>query len=392
MSEAQDVSDQSDRAPVATDLADLAVIPEEKAQRSHSGRWIRLVATLGALVFAYAMWLPWAIVTEGLGDRFSAPVLIDPSIAFASNLVKVGGYIPTPEVVAAFSMLGVLLAPLLWRPADSLLGAIASHIFGLWVIFASLFIVEFGFSPFISGTPQPANGLEGISIVGHIAPGFWLAVVALIGLWVAVIGLLVNEWRRHVFWHLLGNDLDAPRSFVQLPGAAVLNLGLIIWAAGFLMVGWASLNCNQAPLLAGSCQGVPASSALSASIALATTGVVFHSTSDPQMLFFLDPNIARHAIGILLGVGAVLIFLGVWLRVVTRVFCVWTTLWLVAAVATVGLAYSGVGLIVAHPARYGLPAGTWSAESGVFITLLGLIIAIAGLATLSVAALRKTAE
>jgi hypothetical protein len=113
------------------------------------------------------------------------------------------------------------------------------------------------------------------------------------------------------------------------------------------------------------------------------------SANDPNMLLFLDPIIAQNAIGILLGVGAAMVFVGVWLRAVTRTFCVWTTLWLVAAVALVGLAYSGVGAIIAHPTRVGVSAGNWTAQGGVFITLIGLIIALIGLATLSATALLR---
>ena len=96
------------------------------------------------------------------------------------------------------------------------------------------------------------------------------------------------------------------------------------------------------------------------------------------MLLFLDPTIAQNAIGILLGVGAAMIFVGVWLRAVTRTFCVWTTLWLVAAVALVALAYSGVGAIIAHPTRVGVSAGSWTAQGGVFITLIGLVCRLSG--------------
>jgi hypothetical protein len=308
--------------------------------------------------------------------------------------VNLGSLAPTAFEVAAFSVLGLLLAPLLWRPADSLLGAIATHIFGLWLIFATVFVIAFGISPLVSGTPQPAltGVLANATITGHLAHGFWVAAAALIPMWVAVLALLIVEWRRHAFWHLPGNDADTPRSFIQLPGASVLNLGLIIWAYGFLVAGWAAVNCAQTPLFLSSCQGAPASGALFAGLTQATSGAVIASASDPGILLFLDPNIARNAIGILLGGGAALIFLGVWLRAVTRTFCIWTTLWLVAAVALVAVAYSGVGAIIAHPTSYGLPAGAWSAESGVWITLLGLILAIVGLATLVVAALRPKAE
>jgi hypothetical protein len=389
MSDAQGVSEQSDTAPLAPKPSVAA-----DTQPRHSGRWIRLLATVGALIFAYAVWLPWATIAAALGERQSAPELVDPNIAFTSHLVNLGSLAPTAFEVAAFSVLGLLLAPLLWRPADSLLGAIATHIFGLWLIFATVFVIAFGISPLVSGTPQPAltGVLANATITGHLALGFWVAAAALIPMWVAVLALLIVEWRRHAFWHLPGNDADTPRSFIQLPGASVLNLGLIIWAYGFLVAGWAAVNCAQTPLFLSSCQGAPASGALFAGLTQATSGAVIASASDPGILLFLDPNIARNAIGILLGGGAALIFLGVWLRAVTRTFCIWTTLWLVAAVALVAVAYSGVGAIIAHPTSYGLPAGAWSAESGVWFTLLGLILAIVGLATLVVAALRPKAE
>lgn len=392
MSDAQGVSAQSNTAPMVANPAEAS-----KTWRVSSGRLVRLLATVGALVFAYAAWLPWAIITTALGDRVNPPAFIDPNVAFTSGYVKLGDYTPTQFVVAAFSVLGLLLAPLLWRSADSLLGAIATHIFGLWLIFATVVVIAFGISPLVSGAPQPlltrAPLASSLTITGKLALGFWVAVVALVPMWVAVIGLLVSEWRRHVFWHLPGNDNEeSPRSIIQLPGASALNLGLIIWAIGFFSVGWAAVNCNQSPLFFSSCQGIPASSALYAGITLATSNTTVTSANDIRVLLFLDPNIARNAIGILMGVGAALLFLGVWLRAVTRAFCIWATLWLLVAVALVGLTYSGVGAIIAHPTRYGFDTGTWAAQSGVFVTLIGLIIAMAGLGTLAVAALRKPAE
>jgi hypothetical protein len=393
MSDAQGVSAQSDTTPA---VANPSATPE--ARRARSGWFIRVLATLGALVFAYAAWIPWAIVTTTVAGKSSVPTLIDPNGAFASRLVHFGSFTPSPFVVAAFSMLGLLLAPLLWRPADSLLGAIASHVFGLWLIFATVDIVAFGLSPLVSGKPQPlpfpmANvGATDATITGALALGFWLAVVSLVPLWIAVIGLLMSEWRRHAFWHLPGNDADAPRSLIQLPGASVLNLGLIVWAYGFLAAGWASVNCTQTPLFFSSCQGTPASGAVFAGISQATANLVVSSATDPNILLALDPTIARDALGILMLGGAVLIFLGVWLRAVTRVFCVWTTLWLLAAVALVGVATAGVAAIVARPTLYGFPAGVWKGESGVAITLVGLVLAIIGLMTLIFAALRRTDE
>ncbi len=389
MSDAQVVSTQDDTAPIVANPSSAS-----KGERASSGRLVRLLATVGALVFAYAAWLPWAIVVTNIGDRATFPLLVDPNIAIIERFFNFGDIIPSPFAVAAFSMLGLLLAPLLWRPADSLLGAIATHTFGLWLIFATVFVVAFGLSPLASGKPFESTQASGqdlaiFSYTGHLALGFWVVVVALVAMWIAVIGLLIGEWRRHAFWHLPGNDEDRPRTLLQLPGASVLNLGLIIWAFGFLSAGWAAVNCTQTPLLLGSCKGIPASSALFAGLVQASGNVAVTSATDPNMLLFLDPTIAQNAIGILLGIGAAMIFVGVWLRAVTRTFCVWTTLWLVAAVALVGLAYSGVGAIIAHPTRVGVAAGNWTAQGGVFITLIGLIIALIGLATLSATALLR---
>ena len=396
MSEAQGVSDQ----PGQSGTAPLENPPAEPP-RSHSGRGIRLLATVGAIALAYAMWLPWAVVSLTNGDQLIAHQLLDVNTVVAAGVLRLGSaahpLLTTSQMAVAlaiFTMLGVLLAPLLWRPADSLLGAIATHIFGLWVIFATVIVIAINFlSPAELSRALGFNGVEAVfTLSADKTPGYWLAVVALAALWIAVIGLLAGEWRRHAFWHLPGADDDAPRSLIQLPGAGILNLGLIVWAIGYLVMGWAALNCAQTPLIAGSCQGIPATQGVFVQIARASDGITLQGATDPRMLVYLDPNIARYALGILLGVGAAMIFLGVWLRRVTRIFCVWAALWLILAVALVGVAYAGMSYIIAQPKQLGLPVGAWSLESGVWITLLGLILAIVGLAVLIAAALRRSAD
>ena len=308
MSDAQGVSEQSDTAPLAPKPSVAA-----ETRRSHSGRWIRLLATVGALVFAYAVWLPWAAIAAALGERQSPPELVDPTIAFTSHLVNLGSLAPTSFEVAAFSVLGLLLAPLLWRPADSLLGAIATHIFGLWLIFATVFVIAFGISPLVSGTPQPVltGVLANATITGHLALGFWVAAAALIPMWIAVIALLIVEWRRHAFWHLPGNDADTPgRSYSfrrqrAQPGSHRLGLRIPDGGLGDGQL-YARRRCSSAVPRA-----LPSGSLFAG--LQATSGAVIASASDPGMLLFLDPNIARNAIGILLGRRAALIFLGVWL-------------------------------------------------------------------------------
>src|SRR5690348_16698002 len=147
MSDGQGVSAQDDTAPLGANPSAAS-----KSERASSGRLVRLLATVGALVFAYAAWLPWAIVAGSpSGNANAAPVLLDPNGAIANGYFTLGDITPTPFVIAAFSVLGLLLAPLLWRPADSLLGAIATHTFGLWLIFVTVFVIAFGISPLVSG-------------------------------------------------------------------------------------------------------------------------------------------------------------------------------------------------------------------------------------------------
>ena len=68
MSDAQGVSAQDDTAPMAANPSEAS-----KAGRASSGRLVRLLATVGALVFAYAAWLPWAIIVTNIGDRATSP-------------------------------------------------------------------------------------------------------------------------------------------------------------------------------------------------------------------------------------------------------------------------------------------------------------------------------
>ncbi len=69
------------------------------------------------------------------------------TLHFASHLGRIWG--PRANGVrggGVFAVLGMLLAPLLWRSPDSLLGAIATASVGLWLIFATVFVIAFGIS------------------------------------------------------------------------------------------------------------------------------------------------------------------------------------------------------------------------------------------------------
>src|SRR5690348_8577905 len=165
MGEAQGITEQDDTAPRAASES-----AETEAPRSHSGRGIRLLATAGAIVLGYAMWLPWAIVNLTQGDRLLDRQLLDVNTVVAAGILRLGSaehplltISQMTVVLGVFTMLGVLLAPLLWRPADSLLGAIATHIFGLWVIFATAIVILINFlTPAELSRVLGINGVEAL--------------------------------------------------------------------------------------------------------------------------------------------------------------------------------------------------------------------------------------
>jgi hypothetical protein len=138
-----------------------------------------------------------------------------------------------------------------------------------------------------------------------------------------------------------------------------LTFALAVWAAGIFLFPWATTNCGSVPLIAGTCTGLPFTSAL-------RLGINGHAQA-------FDPLVSLHAVGLLLGIGAALIFLTAWLGRITRSFYVWVALWLLAATFIAFVANAGVGLLVAHPAAQGL-SGRWNGDNGIIVTFLGLLI------------------
>ncbi|MGZ6285209.1 MAG: hypothetical protein ACXWQ5_18170, partial [Ktedonobacterales bacterium] len=84
-----------------------------------------------------------------------------------------------------------------------------------------------------------------------------------------------------------------------------------------------------------------------------------------------------------------MVLAGLWWRARSVAFCGWATLWLVLAAAFAWLADYGVGVVVEKHDTLGLPAGTWSGENAVLVTLLGFVLALGGLGYLWVDALRN---
>jgi hypothetical protein len=160
-----------------------------------------------------------------------------------------------------------------------------------------------------------------------------------------------------------------------LPGAGAVTGGMLLWLWGFFLLPWATLNCDQTPLLAGHCEGLPG---------FATFPLGLYSLSA-----VIDPNIALWAANGLMLIGAALALAGVWTREITRTLCAWLTGWLIFTLASSLVALYGVQVSVLNPTSVGLATGSWRGSLGTLIVFLGLLLVIIGLAPLWALAVRS---
>lgn len=363
--------------------------PVPRPARTSGWAFSRLLVTLGAVLFAYAVWIPWEIVTFSVPSGTNAPsvgVAVSFGVATSLRLATVTDQSTAIFLTSLFAVLGILLAPLLWRRSDSLLGAIATHLLGIWLLFATVLTIEMrtldatllkGFSP------QAVSGVADVQYQYEV--GFWLAIAALVLLWVGIALLLFSEWRMHAFWHGLPGMGDE-RSRAAIPGTALLTLGLLIWAYGFLSAAWLTFNCSTSvPLLFGTCQGLDANGVMNTAIGQA-------GLSQGSLIVAVDPEVARYAISLLLGGGALLVLLGAWQRAKSLTYSIWATLWLLAAIAFSALTYYGVTQLTAPGAQ--LPKGVTNVSGavGILATIVGLAFVLIGLIPFWIVALRRRPE
>jgi hypothetical protein len=362
--------------------------PAPRPARTASWALSRLLATLGAILFAYAAWIPWELVTfrpDAGGQAPSLQVAVSLSAATTYRLATITDAQAAVFLTSLLTVLGILLAPLLWRRSDSLLGAIATHLLGIWLLFVTVLAIQTRVvdTAVLRGLYQPAvSGILGVQY--QYQAGFWLAVAALALLWIGIALLLFSEWRMHAFWHGWPG-LEGDRSRAAIPGTALLVLGLLIWAYGFLFTAWVTFNCSTEPLFFGTCRGMDAN------------GVMSGVLGQPQvargpLLLAVDPGVARYAISLLLGGGALLVLLGAWQRGTSRTYCLWATLWLLTAVGLGVFAYYGVTLLTAPGAQ--LPEGVTRVGGAIGIpaTFIGLALVLIGLIAFWIAALGRRRE
>lgn len=384
------------------------VWPAPPAPATTTGRrWAlaaRIAATVGALLFFFAAWTPWATAITS-GDLSKGQP--GPAYTFSLTAAELGSP-PLNTLVdpaSAFvywsflTFLGVLIAPMLWQRLRPWLFWAATALYTAWAITCGYVLAQTdalllqtvpalshsATGPYIT-TLQPYGTRLAIYSASP-AFGIYLATLALVAAALAgvlgTISLRGRSFFRRAAPPTVHGEVAPSASAVaagapakrSLPGAGAVSGGLIVWAWGFFLLPWASLNCNQTPVLVAQCQGLPVASALQAGL-LATRNI-------------FDPAAAPYALSGLLLAGAAFALGAVWLREITRTLCAWLSGWVVFALACALIAINGAQRVVHDAPSVGLPAGAWRGDMGTLIVFLGLLLVVIGLAPLWAVAVRS---
>ncbi len=351
-----------------------------------------------------AAWAPWATaITSGDLSKGPSGALYTYSLTAAElgapPIASLTGQTSSFVYWSFLTILGALLAPLLWQRTRPWLVWVAAALYGLWAATCALVLVQTAALLFqtVPALSHAANGPYITTLQPYGAQlkiyaaspafGLYVAILALVAALTALVLTAVAvrvsppALRRRtptVHGEVAPTETPiagAPPARRSLPGVGAVSGGLLLWAWGFFLLPWASLNCAQTPLLAGQCEGLPVASALQAGL-LATRNI-------------FDPAAAPYAISGLLLAGAGLALMTVWRREITRTLCAWLSGWVVFALACALIAINGAQRVVHDAASVGLPAGDWRGDMGTLIVFLGLLLVVIGLAPLWAIAIRS---
>jgi hypothetical protein len=342
----------------------------------------RVLAGVGAALFAIAAWLPWWTLIGYLGPDASGPGVAynfdpgrDTALPVLHTFVDASQVLP---VWSAITVLGVALAPLLWQRFGSLSLRLAGAAYVLWLILANVVVAILIISVARNGLPIQdlvVPGKAPLSVPAQsysLGAGVVLALAALLLSWVGVLLLARAELSQ------TGGLVTPAARYAEAQrlwrGTGWLTAGVIFWALGCYVTPWASYGCNGLPLFLGVCHGISESTALQAGIQSAS------SSYDPLAAWYAGP--------LLLAGGGILLLTGLSLRVSAGAFRVWGWLWALAALAVAVVAYSGVAAVIANPASFSLPSANWSGAPGLLATFLAVLFAVVGLVLLEFSARR----
>jgi hypothetical protein len=344
-------------------------------QSTGRSRWLALG---GALLWLYAAWAPWGLLVRpatGLA-RLYPPMLA----AYAGA----GPFTPLlrPLLWQLLTPAGLLIAPWLWSHRFRVA---ASGAYALWAavtILTGLVAAVVLFSIPIGGTPirLTAPASTGPS---SFAPTLGLVVavaaLALIGLAAVRVVLYAREQVRQQGWRhafqggrrLAAQPGDPPevhaRAGLISGGVGAITAGVLIWALAFLFLPWVLFPCNTSQLGA-TCRGL--------------SGREVMWLGAQPAAGFLDPEVFRSAVPVLLLVGGALTLYAAWRLPVNARLCWWLAGWLLAASGGVALGLAGTMQAVQGNTSTGANLGTYPAG---LIAAVGLALGWLGLIPLALA-------
>lgn len=343
------------------------------------------LATGGAGLFFVVSWLPWWTITERLPPMSQGPLApVEPgpiapiSLPFGWPLFALGPRLPEPWLPAAasgligFAALGLLLCPFLWQRSRPRVAALAAVAYGGWVLLATL-VVALDFVGLLVRMRSPVLLDGSLVLRWGTAPGLWLGALALGGAWVGA-GLLVVAGRAGDTARV-ARAATLPGSRLQVAGAGLLTLAVLLWACGFILLPWAEANtCTGSHLtlvhfVRAGCAAMDSGDA----VGTALTGLLVHPGPATENFYYQIPLALFYAV---VAAGALPLLAGVWGWSASRVVRVFSAVWLVVVSALGLVALRGVGSVVADPPFTGY--GAWRTGPGVALTVAALLVAWLG--------------
>jgi hypothetical protein len=333
----------------------------------------RALAVAGTALFALAAWLPWrefigSGVVYGPGQP---PADLYFSPGRGSTLPLLDRVIAPSNLLFAWSVLavlGILLAPLLWQRGGAFVTRLSFALLVLWALVTSIISVAEVVTLASGSVPQVCQNSCRVSDTGQggVAFGAWIALFALLLTWAGVVLVARAELSARGAPKRAARRLDESQPFWV--GTSLATGGIMVWALGYIVMPWGSVNCKGVPLVLGTCTGVSGSSAVQAGIQSAT--------------MIVDPLAAQFAPALLLIGGGALLISGFWMRVTAPALRGWGLLWSLAALGIAILGYNGIGAIIADPTPFQLPNGTWQGAAGLWVAFLGIALVLVGLVRL----------
>jgi hypothetical protein len=342
----------------------------------------QVLAFAGALLFAIAAWLPWAIATgTDAGNPVASPVQLplDPGSIGAPPLPSFYSLGAAFVVWSTLCILGILLAALLWLGAGKVSAFLTWLAYTTWLLLASYTAARSAVA--LLGADggslrlAPGAGPESVVVQGvQLGIGIPLAAAALVLAWIGDILVLAAGARGLRHARVFAGAASAPHALSRW---LVLS-GLAGWVIGFFEMPWLSADCGNPVLVGGSCAGVRVTDLLGHALGDALTTPLPGSASG--LFVAIDPRAALYAIPTALLGAALLLAIAAWRRAGTPAVYIWAALWLLAASGCAILARSAAQQAVSGAPTPGLAAGAWQAAQGIYVTLGSLVLVLLGLA------------